>query len=165
MRFGISILLILIVGALTPGCASGPRVGSIAFAPELGDSPGDSLLVESFGAKVVVLYFWATWCQPCRSVSPLIQELHEEFLAGEMVSVVGIHYNRSENAATYMESHGYTYGLVPDGTSIADKFGVKKIPTLIIIGTDRTVIYRETGPSDQDIDNASRAITGHLRSL
>lgn len=158
----IRLFLIFMMAGLALGCASGPGVGSKAPAPAPADSPGDSLIAESYGSKVLVLYFWATWCQPCRNVSPLIQEIHEEFFPGGRVSVVGVHYNLSKDAAAYMESSGCTYGLVSDGTGLADAYGVKKIPALIIIGIDGNVLYRQTGLNDQDTDNASRLIAEHL---
>lgn len=39
-------------------------------------------------AKPVVVDFWATWCQPCKKLSPIIEEIAEEM--GEQITVAKV---------------------------------------------------------------------------
>ena len=61
--------------------------------------------------KVVMVDFWAEWCGPCKLVGPHIDELHSEYEGKAVIGKVNI------------DQHG----------SIAAKYGVRNIPTIIIM--------------------------------
>ncbi|HXX36451.1 MAG TPA: thioredoxin [Thermodesulfobacteriota bacterium] len=71
---------------------------------------------KSFASEVlnadlpVLVDFWATWCGPCRSISPIVEELAKEFLGKIKVTKLNV----DESPAT------------------PSQFGVRGIPTLIL---------------------------------
>lgn len=66
----------------------------------------DGLLEQD---KLVIVDFWATWCGPCRMISPILDELEEE-MSGE-ISVVKVN--------------------VDDCGDIASRYRIMSIPTLL----------------------------------
>jgi cytochrome c biogenesis protein CcmG, thiol:disulfide interchange protein DsbE len=53
----------------------GPAIGRTAFAFNLQTLDGNSITLESFRGKPLVINFFASWCDPCREEMPLINEL------------------------------------------------------------------------------------------
>ena len=73
------------------------------------------------GNKLIIVDFWATWCGPCRMISPILDELEEE-MAGQ-ITVVKVN--------------------VDDADEIAMRYRIMSIPTLVFVKNgqmvDRTV--------------------------
>lgn len=61
------------------------------------------------GEKPVVIDFWAEWCGPCRMVSPIIDELAEEYAGKVVVGKVNVDQNEE----------------------IPSKYGIRSIPTVL----------------------------------
>ncbi len=105
--------------------------------------PDEGTTMSSAGAKgsYQLLYFWATWCGPCRRTSPVVSKLHDEF-GGKGVQVIGI---SSETEVVIREFLGkntqYTYpvGWDEDG-SVKRDYEVKKLPTIVLVDKDGTVL-------------------------
>ena len=74
---------------------------------EVGDSSFESEVLQS--DKPVLVDFWAPWCGPCRAISPIVEELAEDF--GDKVK--------------------FTKCNVDENPTTPTKYGIKSIPTLI----------------------------------
>ena len=74
----------------------------------------DSLLE---GEKLVIVDFWATWCGPCRMLSPLLDEVEAEM--GDKITVVKVN--------------------VDDADEIAMRYRIMSIPTLLFFKNGQVV--------------------------
>ena len=91
-------------------------------------------LVEQRCQKIVILDFWATWCQPCVSLMPALQELHDTYGdQGLEIWAVSVGEN-SETVSSFMTAAGYTFTALLDSMHVAaDDYGVTGIPRQFII--------------------------------
>lgn len=135
------------------GLRGGPRrdeeAGPLAAgtpAPDfkLKDASGRLHKLSDYKGKVLVLDFWATWCNPCKMAMPSVQRLHEKF-KGKDVEVIGIDVNDNKDPAEYMASQKYTYGLLLNGEAIQDDYHVAGIPSFFVIGPDSKVLWSAVG--------------------
>lgn len=56
-----------------------PVVPAIVFDTEMRAANGDSIKLSNYSGKVLLVNLWATWCGPCRTETPELVRLHQEY--------------------------------------------------------------------------------------
>ncbi len=151
------------------GCASGPseegpvRIGVGDTAPDftLIDTAGASHTLADYKGRVVVLDFWATWCTPCREISPVMQSIHESY-ADRPVTVLAVHLPPIKKPERYLREHNLTYPCLLDKGVAARAFDVSRIPTIMVLDADGRVVHRQLGFEKGDEATIRAAIDGAL---
>jgi cytochrome c biogenesis protein CcmG/thiol:disulfide interchange protein DsbE len=135
-----ALLVSLALFALAPmALASAPKVGQPAPALIAQSFGGDKFDLTALRGKVVVLNFWASWCEPCRTEMPLLEALSHDY--GDRVTVVGLsaddpHDRRDAVQAARQVS--YITGLVSEAR--VNDFGAPQVlPLTYIIDPSGTV--------------------------
>jgi cytochrome c biogenesis protein CcmG, thiol:disulfide interchange protein DsbE len=100
-----------------------------------------SLQLSSLRGKVVVVNFWASWCDPCKSEAPRFQSAFERY--GNRVAFVGVDTaDYSADAGRFLDRYGVTYPNVRDpDRSVLGKYGGLPIPRTFVISPN----WRVTG--------------------
>lgn len=95
--------------------------------------------------NVVLVNFWASWCEPCRQELPQLQQLYERHSDDGLV-VVGVSDEDPGKARQYLDEHGISYpSLHDDAGSVMQSYQVGAIPTSLIIGRDGQLLLRMEG--------------------
>lgn len=157
--------VLALTSAALIGCNTGPRAGDQAVAFEATDSTGQTVALADYQGRVTVLDFFATWCGNCRKASPYVQRLHERYADDERVAIVAVHRDvdyRRGHPAEYMAEHDYTFDLIPDGREVAKAYGIWSLPQFVIIDQDGTIVHRQAGFGEDDIETFAAIIDGTL---
>jgi cytochrome c biogenesis protein CcmG/thiol:disulfide interchange protein DsbE len=119
-----------------------PRKGHVAPDLRLQTLSGETVSLPDLRGQVVILNFWATWCPPCRSEMPAIEEIHRAY-RDQGLAVVAINVQQSEGQIqAFVEEMGLTFPVLPDSYgSVSKRYLIKSLPTTFII--ERTGTIRE----------------------
>lgn len=160
-------LFVVLVWRLTHR-ASPPKIGRPAptFALERLNGAG-TLRLSSLRGKAVVLNFWASWCGPCKSEAPLLEQLWQEY-RGRGVVFVGVDSNDAAgDARRFLAAHGITYPVVSDknGLVAANRYDVADLPvTYFVNRRGRLVATHVLGPVNKYESQFRSALAAAMKS-
>ena len=122
---------------------------------------GRQVTPTSFGGKVLVLNFWATWCSPCIQEIPSLNDFQQRFAnSGVVVVAVSIDKN-AQKYRRFLDRIHVAFGTVRDPTAdISAKYGTFQYPESYIIKDGRIV-----RKFDNAADWTSDDITQYVQSL
>lgn len=127
----------------------------------LKDLGGKDLTLSHYRGKVVLLNFWATWCDPCRAEIPELIELQQKY-APRGFTVLGVDvdpegpsavasFTSKEKFDVKGSQEAINYPTVIGNDEVAEKLGgLIGYPTTILISRDGKQIKRILGPISFD---------------
>ena len=130
---------------------SGPEDLAGKPAPEFNLTQLDGAsfdLAAHQGKHIVLLDFWATWCGPCRAAMPTLVELARDY-AEKGVRYFAVNLREDpETIRRYLKETRLDIVVPLDKEgSVAKTYGVRGIPTMVIVGTDGVVKTVHVGSS------------------
>lgn len=93
-------------------------------------------------SNVVAYYFSSPTCKPCKSLSPILEEIREEHPK----------YNDSNITWKYVN-------IQNDKSNLSGQFGIKVVPTIVV------VVYDSTGKSLGEYRHSGTDLSAHFRNL
>jgi len=119
------------------------------------DLSGHDVSLTSLRGKVVLLDFWATWCQPCWMAAPVLESLHERY-HGQGLVVVGVSTddpNTATNVPAMTQQAGLKYTICADpaaDSKIALAYRVDSLPTQYLIDRHGHIRWSQEGFSTDE---------------
>jgi peroxiredoxin len=119
------------------------------YAPDfaLADARGNTIRLSAYRGQVVVLNFWATWCNPCRVEIPWFIEFQRKH-GPQGFSVIGVSLDEAGWTAVgpYVAKQGINYPVVLGNDSVLQSYGgLESLPTTLIIDRHGRVAATHVG--------------------
>lgn len=115
------------------------------------DDGGAEIDNNSQMGRVSVMYFWGTWCVPCRAVSPEISKIAQRFSEQDVdVFGVAVRERDPEAARSYLAEKNYEHRLVLGADTTARSFQVRIYPTVVVIDQEGRVAYSGSPGRDRN---------------
>jgi peroxiredoxin len=122
-----------------------------AFAPDfsLPDLTGGQVKLSDYRGKVVLLDFWATWCDPCREEIPHFIQLQNKY-RDQGLQIIGISMDDGpEPVRDYYERFHMNYPVVMGNAKIGELYGgILGLPIAFVLRRDGRVDGRHIGATD-----------------
>ena len=112
-------------------------------------------LPDSLAGKVVLLDFWASWCDSCAESFPVMDGLQKKYgPAGLVIIAVDVDDTKSD-LADFLKKHPVSFVTVQDAQQfLGDKANVSALPTSFLVGRDGKVAFIHHGFDGADSTKA-----------
>jgi|GEM_PF-3032361 len=163
----ILLILCLAVFVVTAsGCSrSGGGSGPDLFSPlSLPDTEGKTMSLSDYRQKIIVLEFFATWCEPCRQTAPVLQKLSEKYRDNGVV-VLAVSLDEGSDVAAklkqFRERHKVSYRIAIGNAGVKKKYNAFVLPTTYIFDRKGMVAVKHHGITQ----NYSQRLKGEIEKL
>lgn len=142
------------------------KVGGVAPEIEGKDLEGNSLKLNDYRGKVVVVVFWGSWCGPCMAMVPHERALWERH-RGKPFTLLGVNCGdtiekaRKTAADNRMDWPSFHDGDDSRGGSITTSYDIQKFPTVYVI--DAKGVIRYIDARGEELDKAVEALLAELK--
>ena len=157
------IALLGILGAVPCGAAElQPWRGGPAPELVLQALDGPAHRLADYRGRVVLVNFWATWCEPCRDEMPSMQRLKEK-LAGRPFAVLAVNLDEPEaRIRTFLSRMKVDFTVLLDpGRNAARSWNARILPASFLVGPDGRIRYSVVG----ELDWGHERVVGRITEL
>lgn len=120
---------------------------------------GKEVDLRALRGRVVLVNFWATWCEPCIAEMPSIARLRAK-LAARPFEVLAVNYGESrEKIVAFLRKQKLdVHVLLDPDRKAADAWGAKGLPMSFLVDASGTVRYWVFGERDWSDADSMRAV-------
>ena len=143
--------LVFLAVALRPRPEAPERASLAGPAPDfrLAELGGRVVSLSEYRGRVVLLNFWATWCESCTEEMPLLETLHRRYRErGLAVLAPSIDAAGRRAVLPFVARHSPTFPVLLSDLRTAQAYEVIGLPTAYLIDARGRVARKYVGPLD-----------------
>ncbi|MFT4628733.1 MAG: thiol-disulfide isomerase/thioredoxin [Myxococcota bacterium] len=142
LSWGGTLVLVAVV-LVVAGRMRAPTLDGSAPGFALTTLDGTRVDLADLRGQTVVVNFWATWCGPCRMEMPMLARWTR---AHPDVTVLGVAVDDNIGPVrAFVRDRDLPYAVLWDDAGVQSAYGVRTLPTTVVIGPDGTVAGAHTG--------------------
>lgn len=136
--------------ALPSSLLAAPRIGQSAPAFKAVTTSGQPISIENYRGHVLILDFFATWCQPCRFSIPHLVELNKKF-GRQGLQVLGMNADEQGEKllSTFISEQHISYPVALAGDPMLSDYGVRAVPVMYVIDKKGKIAEMYRGYNDE----------------
>jgi cytochrome c biogenesis protein CcmG/thiol:disulfide interchange protein DsbE len=144
------IVAVLLIYAVAAGPSEPPQVGNPVPDFQFTALDGSTMNLGAHDGEVVVVNFFASWCNPCRQEAAALEETWRAY-QDQGVQFYGIAYKDADSKAqAFLDEFGVSYpSTVDTGNRSARDYGVTGVPETFVVGRDGLLVHHFLGPITQ----------------
>ena len=133
-----------LLSAALPGAATAVEKGDVAPPFKAADFDGRTIEFPAVAAgKPAIVVFWATWCPYCKAFMPYLKNINADYSSyGVKVVAIDAKEDGQGDPRAYVRALGFKPIAIANGDAIADDYGIKYIPGVLIVDGKGTVAWR-----------------------
>ena len=134
----------LSAGLFSTVAAAGLKAGDTL--PDLASFKLEGKLPDALKGKVILLDFWASWCDPCKASFPVLEDLHKrQGPKGLVVIAVNVDENRAD-MDDFLKIHAATFTMLRDvKQKLVETAGIATMPSSFQIDREGKVRFVHSG--------------------
>jgi len=119
--------------------------GTVAPNWKLPSTNGDSISLDQFKGKYVLIDFWYVACHPCQMAVPSLIKLQNKYK--DKLVVIGLNpFDKKEKVVSFMKQNKINYSIALGNRNLSfDLYHVNAFPTLYLINREGKIIHHEVG--------------------
>jgi cytochrome c biogenesis protein CcmG/thiol:disulfide interchange protein DsbE len=136
-----------------------PQLGQLAPDFKVTSTTGQTISQDNYRGHVLILDFFATWCQPCRRSIPHLVEMNRKY-GKQGLEILGLSVDEDGERVvkTFTDEFRVNYPLALAGDSTTVDFGIRSVPVMYLIDKKGKVVEVYRGYSDEMARSVERSI-------
>ncbi len=112
---------------------------------------GSKLTLDSLRGKIVILNFWASWCNECKAEKRSIQSyLNKNNKSDDLVFITVLYRDNPEKVKEMIKKEGFTFPVLVDDGEVSKIYGIKGVPETFLIDKNGILRHKIIGPIQWD---------------
>ena len=132
-----------LVASVCTTAHAGLKVGDTF--PDLSTFKIEGSLPADAKGKIIIVDFWASWCESCKESFPVMNELQKKY--GDKVVFIAVNVDdKAADKDSFLKNHPATFTIVRDvGQKLVDKAEIAKMPTSFVLDATGKVRFIHGG--------------------